>query len=93
MEFKVVCIDDSCRPNDIPTSKWIERNEVYTVIQADFLNAQNGVLGFKLKEKNLDNCFPYQYFAARIFRPLTRLDLEAEKAVKQLLEEQYAKVQ
>ena len=47
--FKVVAIDDSNRPNDIPTSKWIKKNEVYTVLKMDYMNQQNRILGFKLE--------------------------------------------
>lgn len=86
--FKVVAIDDSNRPNDIPTSKWIKKDEVYTVIKMDYMNQQAGLLGFKLEEINIDDCFPYQYFSANRFRPLTEDDVRAEEAVKELLKEE-----
>ena len=86
--FKVICIDDKNRPDGIPISQWVKKNDEYTVIKADFLNAQNRVLGFKLEEKNIDSCFPYQYFAANRFRPKTEDDVKAEEAVQELLSEE-----
>ncbi len=86
--FRVVAINTQGRPNEIPTSKWIEKDEVYTVIQMDHLNVQGKLLGFKLEEINIDDCFPYQYFSANRFRPFSKEDAEAEEAVKKLLEEQ-----
>lgn len=87
--FKVICTNSSNRPNDIPTSKWIKKDEEYTVIQMDYMNIQNRILGFKLEEINIDDCFPYQYFSADRFRPLTEDDIKAEEAVKELLTKQY----
>jgi hypothetical protein len=31
--FKVICIDDSNRPPDVPTSCWIKEGEEYTVLK------------------------------------------------------------
>ena len=86
-KFKVVCIDASNRPNEIPISLWIEKDEVYNVIQMDFMNMQNILLGVKLAELNIDGCFPYQYFALNRFRLFTESDKEAIEAVENLLKE------
>jgi hypothetical protein len=75
--FKVIAINDSNKPNDIPSSRWIVKDDVYTVTQMDYMNIQNRLLGFKLEEKNIDDCFPYQYFSADRFRPLTEEDVKA----------------
>lgn len=85
--FKVVCIDSTNRPNEIPVNLWVEKDEVYEVIQMDYLNIQNRILGVKLAEKNIDNCFPYQYFALTRFRPYTEDDAKAIDAVEKLLRE------
>lgn len=85
--FKVVAVNTNGRPESIPTSKWIVKDEVYTVIQMDYLNIQGRVLGFKLEEINIDDCFPYQYYSADRFQPFTEEDAEAEEAVRKLLEE------
>jgi hypothetical protein len=84
--FRVVAVKTQGRPNDIPTSKWIVKDEVYTVLQMDYLSIQGKMLGFKLEEINIDDCFPYQYFAADRFRPFSKEDAEAEEAVRKLLE-------
>ena len=65
LPFQVVCIDDTNKPNDIPLSKWIKKGITYTVIEVSKMSIQGGMLGFKLSEINIDEYFPYQYFAAR----------------------------
>jgi hypothetical protein len=90
--FQVICINALGRPNEIPTTKWIKKDEVYTVIRMDYLNIQNRMLGFQLEEVSLEGCFPYLYFSSSRFRPYTQDDANAEKAVKELLETQYQKL-
>ena len=89
--MRVECIDDSNRPNDIPTSKWVKKGEKYTVIRAANLQMQNGMLGFQLEEIDLSGCAPYQFFSANRFKPLDEVPtMEEEKAdelVEELLEE------
>lgn len=90
--FKVICINDSGRPNEIPISKWIKKDEEYTVIRMDYMNMQGRLLGFQLEEVSLEGCFPYLYYSSSRFRPLTEDDINAEKAVRSLLEEQYQEI-
>jgi hypothetical protein len=86
--FKVICIDDSNRPDGIPLSKWIKKSQIYTVIKIAKLNIQGGILGFKLAEVNIDDCFPYQYFAANRFGiPTDSKESWAEKELDRLLKE------
>lgn len=85
--FKVICLDDKNRPDGIPTSKWVKQGEPYTVIEVVKMNLQNNILGFKLAELNIDDCLPYQYFAATRFGiPASPKKLE-EVEVKQKEEE------
>jgi hypothetical protein len=63
----VICINDKHKPDGIPLSKWITEGKVYTVIQVSRLMIQGGMLGFKLAETNIDDCFPYQFFSAERF--------------------------
>ena len=65
--FKVICMDDSNRPDGIPISSWIKKGNTYTVLEVAKMRMQGGVLGFKLEEINIDGCFPYQFFAAKRF--------------------------
>lgn len=76
--MKVKCINDSNRPNDIPTSQWIKKNVVYHVTEAVRCNIQGGLLGFKLKEVNLDGCAPYQFYAANRFVPVEPAQVKQE---------------
>lgn len=87
--FKVICINDSNRPNDIPTNKWVKKGEQYTVIDVKKLLIQGGMLGFKLEELNIDDCFPYQFFSASRFGiPVGELmKHETEEMLDKLLEE------
>ena len=83
--FKVICINANNRPNEIPTSLWIERGAKYTVVNAEVMNLQNRLLGFQLSERDLTECFPYTFFAANRFKAFTEEDAQAEKEVEELL--------
>ena len=87
--FKVICINDSNRPNDIPANKWVKKGESYTVIDVKKLLIQGGTLGFKLEEINIEDCFPYQFFSASRFGiPVGELmKQETEEMLDKLLEE------
>lgn len=84
--FKVVCINDWDRPDGIPKSKWVKRGELYTVILVGKMMIQGGKLGFKLEELNIDDCFPYQFFAADRFA-LPAPNRWVEETLEKLLEE------
>lgn len=91
--FKVVCINDKNRPDGIPTSKWIEEGQIYTVIEVAIMRIQNDMIGFKIEEKNIDDCIPYQYFDSSRFLPLdihNRLwtELELERILDEVMEEE-----
>ena len=92
IKFKVICIDDKNKPDGIPLSKWVKASEVYTVIEVGRMLIQGGMLGFKLAEVSLDDCFPYQYYSAARFALLgspgeqwaeTELDRLLEEVVKE----------
>ena len=88
MQFKVVCINDKDRPDGIPINRWVKKDEIYTVIEVSRLMMQGGMLGFKLAEINIDDCYPYQYFAASRFYPLLpKKDAWVEETLDRLLEE------
>lgn len=85
--FKVICIDDKFRPDGIPISKWIKHGQEYTVIEVTKMLIQGGMLGYKLQELNIDDCFPYQYYAARRFGIVVTNDMLLEMQLDKLLEE------
>lgn len=76
--FEVICINDIDRPDEIPTSKWIKQGVIYTVVEIITPHRQPEIYGFKLKELNIDNCFPYQYFTSSRFSyimPINRMSV------------------
>ena len=85
--FEVVAVNVENRPNEIPISKWIKKGVTYTVKKMDYMNIQNRILGFKLEEIDIDDCFPYQYFAASRFRPKTEEDDKLQTKFQDFFEE------
>lgn len=85
--FKAFCIDDSNKPNDIPTSKWIKKDKMYTVIEVKRLLIQNGKIGFKLAEVSLEGCYPYEFFSSDRFAVVLDQELVSEIELNELLKE------
>jgi hypothetical protein len=86
--LKVVCVNDTNRPDGIPATKWVKKGEIYTVIEIAKMVIQGGFLGFKLQEINIDDCVPYQYFASYRFVPLELVnDRWAQETLDKILEE------
>lgn len=84
--FKVICIHDEDRINDIPLSRWVVKGREYTVIKVERLLAQGGTLGYELEEIDLTPCFPYTRFGAwRFAIPLSQFVEELKK--EEVLEE------
>jgi len=86
--FRVVCINDKAKPADY-FGDWIEKGEVYTVIDAKYLARQRMSIGYKLEEVYRPSDSPYQYFMSNRFRPYTEEDVMLEYALEELLEECY----
>lgn len=87
-EFKVICVNSTQRPKEIPPQHWVEKHEVYTVTEVKTMRLQGGSLGFVLKELPLgEECFPYECFGAHRFRPVTEEDAEAAEFAKQAVAE------
>lgn len=85
--FEVTCIDDSNKPNDIPSSRWVKKGQKYTVIKVAKMLIQGGLVGFKLEELNIDEFFPYQFFAANRFAIQLNPAWDIEAQLEKLLEE------
>jgi len=84
--FRVVCVNDSAKPNDFVGS-WIQKDKIYTVVDAKNLARQRMTLGYKLSEVNISEDSPYQYFLSNRFRPLSEEDELMEKALEDLMKE------
>lgn len=85
--FKVVCIDDTRKPNGISQNNWLQKDETYTVTHVQVMARQAGVYGFRLKEIQPDQKSGYDSYNSNRFRPYTEDDAEAERAVMKLMEE------
>lgn len=79
--FKVICIDDSHRPAEVPTSQWIKKDEIYTVIRIVNCLGQ-GIVGYELAEVTINSAL-YKFFAAKRFAliELTPADMVEEEAI------------
>lgn len=75
--MKVVCIDDSNRPNEVPTSRWVKKGQTYTIRKVCWMTQQQ-IYGCRLEELNNDDLFPYSFFALSRFAVLKE---EIEKAI------------
>lgn len=64
----VKCIDNKNKPNEIPTSKWVKKDQEYNVIE--IVTDREGVEGYILEEIDLTGCLPYNFFAAYRFEIL-----------------------
>lgn len=85
--FKAFCINDSHRPSDIPTSKWVKREKLYTVIEVKRLLIQGGRIGFKLAEVSLEGCYPYEYFSSDRFALVLDQGIISQLELNELLME------
>lgn len=78
---KVICINDSNRPNEVPTSRWVKKDEEYTIISVCWMTQQE-MYGCKLEEINNDDLFPYSFFA------LSRFAIKKEEIDKAIEEKE-----
>jgi len=85
--FKVICVNDKDRPEMIPQSKWLVKNQSYTVIKVAKLLIQGGMVGFKLEGLDIDAYFPYQFFAANRFMIPLNEAWDIEEMLQKILKE------
>jgi hypothetical protein len=85
--FKVICINDSNRPAEIPIPLWVKKNERYTVIK--IIKTMDNKMGFILEELTLgEDTFPYDSFNPLRFIAAEKTEEEkAEVCVNNLMEE------
>jgi len=66
-KVRVICIDDSNRPKEIPLSRWVKKDSEYTIVHI-FWHVTHKIQGVELAEIELDNsCFPYVAFSLARF--------------------------
>ncbi len=79
---KCVCLDDTNRPNEVPSTNWVKKGNSYHIIHIAQMVTQNNVLGVKLAEINNDAYFPYSFFSIKRFAmPIDEL-IKFEKLFK-----------
>ena len=77
--MKVLCINDTGRPNEVPLNKWITKGTTYTVVHILRCNSQGGSLALILEEIDLKGCEPFEGFNALRFVPLEGVPELVEK--------------
>ena len=67
-KVKVLCIDDSNKPKEIPSNLWIKKDQEYHITHI-YYHYQQKKSGYELSEIFLDDsCFPYVSFDSNRFR-------------------------
>ncbi len=61
--MKCICVNDKDFPSDIPISLRPKVGQEYTITKVIIMKIQGSIAGVKLAELNIDDYFPYQYFA------------------------------
>jgi hypothetical protein len=83
---KVICVDNSARPESIPLSYWVKKDDHYTIINS--FKDMNGVDLVEIAEINLRQLGTlYKGFAANRFRPL---EPKKDKVKEEQLQPEYA---
>lgn len=66
--LRVICIDASDKPEEIPEDLWVKQDEIYTIKEVAKLAVQGHKIGYKFEEIELDeSCFPYEFYDADRF--------------------------
>jgi hypothetical protein len=89
--MKVICIDDTGRPNEIPTSKWIKKGQVYTVAKVWHIRMQPGTFGLELEGFDMKDCFPYLYFLSTRFAPISEDQATRFSSIEEQIEKSKVK--
>ena len=84
--FKVICVNDKAKPKGF-IGKWVEKNKIYTVVDAKNLAKQRMTIGYKFAEIEIPEESEYKFFLANRFRPCSEDDELAATAVEELIEE------
>ena len=57
-----ICLNAQSKPKEIPTDKWIKKDEKYHIIHVSVHTNQGNIQGVTLAEKDISNCTPYSAF-------------------------------
>lgn len=67
MEVPCICINSKNRPKEVPARMWISEGMEYTITHVAVMLRQNRLQGVLLKEVQLKDCDPYEYYAMNRF--------------------------
>lgn len=62
MGVKAICIDDTKKPKEIPSDKWVKNGELYTITHLYKQLNQNNIKGVELAEFDISMCKPYNCY-------------------------------
>ena len=68
--MNIICTDDTSRPNEVPSTRWIKKGEIYTLKEVCQMNVQGGITGIKIHEINNDDLGIYKFFRSSRFEPI-----------------------
>lgn len=72
MGVKAICIDDTKKPKEIPSDKWVKAGELYTITHLYKQLNQNNIKGVELAEFDISMCKPYNCY--RLSRFIIKLE-------------------
>ena len=89
--MKVICIDNSKKPKNVPVEEWVQEGDAYTVTRIVRMGLQKDTYGYLLKEVQLSSrSFPYELYDATRFLPIDLLSMiKEEKEEEVTIEEAY----
>ena len=81
--MKVICIDNSKKPKNVPVEEWVQEGDMYTVTKIVRMGLQKDIYGFLLKEVQLSSrSFPYELYDSSRFLPIDILsDIKKEEKI------------
>jgi hypothetical protein len=78
--MKVICIDNSKKPKNVPVEEWVQEGDAYTVTRIVRMGLQKDTYGYLLKEVQLSSrSFPYELYDATRFLPIDLLSMMKEE--------------
>jgi hypothetical protein len=83
--MKVICIDNSKKPKNVPVEEWVQEGDTYTVTRIVRMGLQKNTYGYLLKEVQLSSrSFPYELYDATRFLPIELLSMMKEETKEEV---------
>jgi hypothetical protein len=87
--MKVICIDNSKKPKNVPVEEWVQEGDAYTVTRIVRMGLQKDTYGYLLKEVQLSSrSFPYELYDATRFLPIDLLSMMKEEKKEEVIIEE-----